>query len=80
MLLPKECSFRGKSKHCTYPPSEVMSIATENGEYMVGVICSKHKTLVRRHVQHLQRGGAIPEGKIRFQDIKMVTTSCIKTY
>jgi hypothetical protein len=57
-----------------------MSIVTENGEYMVGVICSKHKTLVGRHVELLQGGGAIPEGEFRFQDIKMVTTGCIKTY
>lgn len=47
---------------------------------MVGVICSEHKSIVSGRIEQRQENGAIPKGKIRFQDIKMVTTNCMKTY
>jgi hypothetical protein len=47
---------------------------------MVGVICPEHKSLVRGRIEQRQAKGEIPDGKIRFQDIKMVTTNCIKVY
>jgi hypothetical protein len=80
LLLPKQCSFRAENKPCNYPPSEVISVLTESGEYMVGVICPEHKSLVRGRIEQRQAKGEIPDGKIRFQDIKMVTTNCIKVY
>jgi hypothetical protein len=80
LQLPKECSFRQNSKRCSIPPSEVISVVTDNGEYMVGVICSTHKALMSKHIKHLQQESQIPKGNIVFQEIKMVNTSCIKTY
>lgn len=80
LLLPKQCSFRVENKSCNYPPSEVISVLTESGEYLVGVICSQHKSLVRGLVEQRQVEGEIPDGKIRFQGIKMVTTNCMKVY
>ncbi|MDQ3838306.1 MAG: hypothetical protein M3297_03445 [Thermoproteota archaeon] len=80
MQLPKECSFREKNIRCNIPPSEIISIITEKGEYMVGVICSMHRSPMRKHITHLQQEGKIPMGRIGFQEIKMVNTSCIKTY
>jgi hypothetical protein len=47
---------------------------------MVGVICSQHKSLIRERIEQHQAKGQIPGGKIRFQDIKMVTTNCMKVY
>jgi hypothetical protein len=80
LLLPKQCSFRTENRPCHYPPSEVISIITESGEYMVGVVCSEHKTIVSERIEQRQEHGAIPNGKIKFQEIKMVTTNCMKTY
>jgi hypothetical protein len=80
LQLPKECSFREKNRHCGYPPSEVISVIAENDEYMVGVVCSKHRALVRKYVKNLQLTGQIPTGTIGFQDIKTVNTSCMKIY
>ena len=80
LLLPKQCSFRTENMSCKYPPSEVISVVTDSGEYMVGVICSQHKSMVRGLIEQRQVKGEIPDGKIRFQDIKMVTTNCIKVY
>jgi len=48
---------------------------------MVGVVCSEHKSIVSELIQQQRREhGAIPNGKIKFQEIKMVTTNCMKTY
>jgi hypothetical protein len=80
LQLPKECSFREKDRHCDYPPSEVISVIAENDEYMVGVVCSKHKAFVRKYIKNLQLTGQIPTGTIGFQDIKTVNTSCMKIY
>jgi len=47
---------------------------------MVGVVCPEHKTIVSERIEQRQEHGAIPNGKIKFQEIKMVTTNCMKTY
>jgi hypothetical protein len=78
MLLPKQCSFKANFQHCKLPPSEVISILTKNGEYMIGVICDTHKNEIRKRIKTLQTRGLIPQGKINFQDITMVATSCMK--
>ena len=80
LLLPKQCSFRTENMSCNYPPSEVISVITEGGEYMVGVVCSQHKSWIGERIEQHQTIGQIPGGKIRFQDIKMVTTNCMKVY
>ena len=80
LLLPKQCSFRTENRPCVYPPSEVISIIAESGEFMVGVVCSEHKSIVSERIEQRQEHGAIPNGKIKFQEIKMVTTNCMKTY
>jgi hypothetical protein len=80
LLFPKQCSHRSGNVPCRYPPSEVISVVTESGEYMVGVACSEHRNEVKRHVMQLQNKDEIPIGIIRLQDIKIVTTDCVKVY
>jgi len=58
----------------------VISVVTESGEYMVGVACSEHRNEVKRYVMQLQNREEIPNGIIRLQDIKIVTTDCVKVY
>jgi hypothetical protein len=58
----------------------VISVVTESGEYMVGVTCSEHRNdIIRRVTQH-QEKGEIAKGVIRLQDVKIVTTDCVKVY
>lgn len=80
LLFPKQCSHRSGNDPCQYPPSEVISVVTESGEYMVGVACSEHRNDVKRHIMQHQSKGEIPNGIIRLQDIKIVTTDCVKVY
>jgi hypothetical protein len=47
---------------------------------MVGVVCSEHKSIVSERIKQRQEHGLIPKGKIKFQEIKMVTTNCMKIY
>lgn len=47
---------------------------------MVGVACSEHRNEVKRYVMQLQNREEIPNGIIRLQDIKIVTTDCVKVY
>ena len=47
---------------------------------MVGVICSEHRNDVKSRIKQRQKRGEIPGGNIRFQDIKIVTTNCVKVY
>lgn len=58
----------------------MISVVTESGEYMVGVICSEHRNDVKSRIKQRQKRGEIPSGNIRFQDIKIVTTNCVKVY
>jgi hypothetical protein len=58
----------------------VISVVTESGEYMVGVTCSEHRNDVKSRIKQRQKRGEIPSGNIRFQDIKIVTTNCVKVY
>ena len=44
---------------------------------MVGVICSEHRNDVKSRIKQRQKGGN-SGGNIRFQDIKIVTTNCVK--
>jgi hypothetical protein len=47
---------------------------------MVGVICPEHRNEVKSRIKQRQKRGEIPNGNIRFQDIKIVTTNCVKVY
>jgi hypothetical protein len=58
----------------------VISVVTESGEYMVGVACSEHRNDIKRSIAQHQEMGEIPKGVIRLQDIKIVTTDCVKVY
>ena len=49
----------------------------DDGEYMVGVTCEKHKDIVSEKLKILQNEGKIPNGKINFSGLKAVGTDCI---
>jgi hypothetical protein len=47
---------------------------------MVGVACTVHGNDVKARIIRHQIKGEIPNGIIRLQDIKIVTTDCVKVY
>ena len=59
------------------PPSFVVSVASESGEYMITVVCEEHRNAIEFKLKESQRVGKIPKGTIVFQPVKMVSTDCI---
>jgi len=78
-MLPIHCSVREKGKDCFNPPEFVISVLEEKQEYMVGVTCHKHREKVSEKLKNLQTGGKIPNGKIKFTELKSVGTDCIRS-
>jgi hypothetical protein len=59
------------------PPSHIVSILSDNEEYMIGLVCSNHISLMESKATAMQNSGKINKGKIRFQRIKPVMTNCV---
>jgi len=78
-MLPIRCSVRENGKDCLNPPEFVISVLEEKQEYMVGVTCQKHREKVSAKLKNLQTGGKIPNGKIKFSELKSVGTDCIRS-
>ena len=76
-MIPDRCSVRELKKQCVNPPEFVISVVVDEGEYMVGVTCEKHKQVVSEKVKILQNEDKIPNGKINFSALKAVGTDCI---
>ena len=77
MLLPDHCSIRADGQACQLPPSYVVSVAAEDGEYMVAVVCDDHKTDLEEKLAAMQKAEKIPKGNIRFESVKTVVTDCV---
>jgi hypothetical protein len=60
------------------PPEFVISVKSDDGEYMVGVTCDGHKMAFMAKLESLQKEGKVPKGTINFAGLKPVGTSCIK--
>jgi len=76
-MIPDRCSVRESKKQCVNPPEFVISVVVDEGEYMVGVTCEKHRQVVSEKVKILQNEDKIPTGKINFSALKAVGTDCI---
>ncbi len=77
-MFPDRCSVREREKQCVNPPEFVISVLANDGEYMVGVTCQKHKEAVSNKIKILQGSGKISKGKINFSGLKAVGTDCIR--
>ena len=78
-MLPNRCSVKEEGKHCVNPPEFIISVGTENDEYMVGVTCQRHKDIISQKLNILQNENKIPKGKVKFTSIKAVGTECIRS-
>lgn len=79
MLLPDRCSIKEKGKDCVNPPEFVISVVETNDEYMVGVTCKNHKDRISEKLVILQQAGKMPQGKIKFSELRAVGTDCIRS-
>ena len=77
---PVKCSIVENDKVCTLPPSRIVSVLSESGEYMIGLVCDNHIFLVKTKVLSMQKSGKIKKGKIKFQKIKQVVTDCVLNF
>ena len=78
-MLPNRCSVREEGKNCVNPPEFIISVGTENDEYMLGVTCQRHKDIISQKLNILQSENKIPKGKVKFTSIKAVGTECIRS-
>jgi len=46
LLLPNKCSIRKGDKDCVNPPEYVITVVSNNDEFMIGLTCEKHKESV----------------------------------
>jgi len=78
MVLPKTCSFRDKDVDCPLPPSYIVSVGDNSEEYMIAVVCQDHRDQMEMRLKAMQSARKIPQGNVKFQDIKLVVTDCIR--
>jgi len=78
LLLPDRCSIKEQGRQCVNPPEFIISISSEKDEYMVGVTCTKHRQTIYQKLEDLQKNNSIPQGQIKFEELKPVGTDCIK--
>ena len=77
MTLPKKCSFFNHNTQCEVPPSHILSVI-ENEEYLIGVSCLEHLEAIKSKIKKLQQTKSIPNGRLNIDNIKVVSTNCIK--
>ncbi len=77
VLLPEHCSAKVEGEECQLPPSYVISVKSQDGEYMLAVVCDDHKSAFVERLAAMQEANKIPHGTIHFQQIKAVVTDCI---
>ena len=78
LLLPKKCSIRDGSKDCVNPPEYVITVVSNDDEFMLGITCERHKTSVFSKIESLQNQGKVPKGIIKFENLKSVQTDCVR--
>ncbi len=79
MAFPSSCSLRIKGIDCNIPPAYIIIIKTKNDEeFMIGVACEEHKEILYNHTKKMQETNTLVQGRIEFQNIKIVTTDCVK--
>jgi len=77
LTLPKKCSFFTQDTQCDIPPSYILSVK-ENEEYLIGVSCLEHLEAIKSKIKKLQQTKSIPNGRLKIDNIKIVSTNCIK--
>jgi hypothetical protein len=77
MLLPEHCSAKVDGEECQLAPSHVVSVKSQEGEYMLAVVCDDHRAGIEARLVAMQKENRIPQGRIHFQAVKAVVTDCV---
>lgn len=79
-MIPEHCSFVSEGTKCPLPPEFIIEVEdeTDNSKFMIGLTCSDHRAVLESKFQLLQKNNAIPSGKIRLTNIRIIHTDCIK--
>lgn len=77
VLLPEHCSAKVEGEECQLPPSYVISVKSQDAEYMLAVVCDDHKSALEGRLAAMQEADKIPKGTLHFQRVKAVVTDCI---
>lgn len=64
-------------KPCILLPSSIVSVLSESGEYMIGLVCNDHIVTMKTKTLSMQKSGKISKGEIKFQRLKPVMTDCV---
>ena len=78
MLLHEHCSAKVDGEDCQLAPSYVVSVQSQEGEYMLAVVCDDHKSGLEVRLIAMQEEGKIPHGRMLFQPVKAVVTDCVR--
>ena len=78
MHLPKRCCLRIAGTDCQIPPSFIVYISSNKGQYMIGVVCTDHKDAVEQHLLSPYNNGGVVRGQIKFDPIKIISTDCVR--
>ena len=79
-VLPDRCSIKDKNGDCPNPPSYVVSITDNSGEYMIGVVCKEHEVSMKKRLINMQNNEGLSEKEIKFAPVKSVVTNCVTNY
>ncbi|TLY10583.1 MAG: hypothetical protein E6K85_03165 [Thaumarchaeota archaeon] len=77
VLLPERCCAKVGGQECKLAPSHVVSVKSQEGEYMLAVVCNDHKSGLEARLIAMQKENKIPQGTICFQSVKAVVTDCV---
>jgi hypothetical protein len=77
MLLPEHCSIKIHGHKCQLAPSYVVSVVSDDSEYMLAVVCEDHKSTMEERLIVMQEANRIPPGEIKFEQVKAIVTDCI---
>ncbi len=76
-MIPPNCSIIIEGRQCGLTSTCVISVATDDEEYMIGTLCDDHFVDFKSQIKYMQEIGKLPKGNVRFQMIKPVGTDCI---
>jgi hypothetical protein len=77
MLLPDHCSAKIDGEECLLTPTYIISVKSDESEYMLAVVCDDHKCIIEARLIALQKESKVPQGRLHFQLIKTVVTECV---
>ena len=79
-MIPRYCTIKDNGRDCINPPVYIISIESDEGEYLLGVVCSKHRDIINGIIKKKQDDNLIPNGVIKFEELRYVGTDCISRH